>query len=148
MGNWFHAPINQMFHRDALADGFDYGPFVWGADFYFCMNAASKVPTLYWPHNFGEFHAVSRAHYLSATATAQSLFEVSCVREIAAARLQAMTGDGADRLALSAKIEADALRQLVVRWADRHDAGRAMMKAWRVIKKLRRLPKRPVGGDQ
>jgi len=138
LGNWFHAPINQMFHREAVADGFDYGPFVWGADFYFCMTAASRVPTLYWPHNFGEFHAISRAHFLSAPTTAHSLFEGACIREIATARLKTIAHGDGDHHALSARIESDVLRQLLARSASRNAGGRASLKVWRLLRRLRR----------
>src|SRR5262249_50906227 len=104
-GNWFHSPINQMFHREALADGFDYGPFIWAADAFFCMNAAAKVPALYWPECFGEFHAHNRAHFQALGSSLRAVIEGALLREMAAARLEAITGDRARRAALTAKIE-------------------------------------------
>jgi hypothetical protein len=137
-GNWFHAPINQMFHRDALVGGIDYGPFVWGADFYFCVNVASKAPVLYWQESFGTFHEISRAHFLRTSESIQSLLEVYWVRQIAASRLKALTGDAAEFAALSAGVEDSALRRLIAHVANRRRSGRMMLAAWRVVRKAGR----------
>jgi hypothetical protein len=137
-GNWFHAPINQMFHRDALVGGFDYGPFVWGADFYFCVNVASKVPVLYWPESFGTFHETSRAHFLRTGESIQALLEVSWVRQIAASRLNALTGDSGEFATLSAGVENNTLRRLIAHVANRRRAGRTMLAALRAVRKAGR----------
>lgn len=137
-GNWFHAPVNQMFHRDALAEGIDYGPFVWGADFYFCINVASKHPVGYWPEVFGAFHETSRVHFVNSGQSIQALLEVSWVRQIAAVRLKALTGDSAEFATLSAAVEDNALRRLIAHVATRGSAGRAMLAGWRAMRKAGR----------
>jgi len=134
-GNWFHAPVNQMFHRDALADGVDYGPFVWGADFYFCINVASQHQVGYWPEVFGSFHETSRAHFLNSGQSIQALLEVSWVRQIAAARLKALTGDSEEFERLSANVEDSALRRLIAHVASRGVAGRTLLAGWRAMRR-------------
>jgi hypothetical protein len=141
-GNWFHSPINQMFHRDALADGFDYGSFVWAADVCFCMNAAAKVPALYWPECFGEFHARNRAHFQALGSSLRAVIEGALLREMAAARLEAITGDRARHAELSAKIEADLLRRLGSRWLGRSRTGSLMRAGLRGARRLQ-LPSSP-----
>jgi hypothetical protein len=142
IGNWFHSPINQMFHRDALADGFDYGSFVWAADAFFCMNAAAKVPALYWPECFGEFHAHNRAHFQALHSSLRALIEGALLRAMAAAQLEAITGDRARHTALSAKIEADLLRRLGSRWLGRSHTGSLVRAGLRGARRLH-LPSSP-----
>lgn len=137
IGNWFHSPINQMFHRDALADGFDYGPFIWAADVFFCMNAAARVPALYWGECFGEFNAASRAHFVALRRSLRAELEGALVREMAAARLEAITGDRTRHAELSAKIEADLLRRLGSRWLGGSRTGSLMRAGLREVRGLR-----------
>ena len=135
-GNWFDAPINQMFHRDALVDGFDYGPFIWAADVFFCMNAAAKVPALYCGECFGEFHAPSRAHFVALRRSLRAELEGALLREMAAARLETLTGNRARHAQLSAKIEADLLRRLSSRRLGRSHAGSLMRAGLREVRGL------------
>jgi hypothetical protein len=137
IGNWFDSPINQMFHRDALVDGFDYGPFIWGADVFFCLNAAAKVPALYWGECFGEFHAPSRAHFTALRGSLRAELEVALMREMAAAKLEAITGDRARHAELSAKIEADLLRRLGSRRLSSSRTGSLMLAGLREVRGLR-----------
>jgi hypothetical protein len=136
-GNWFDAPISQMFHRDALADGFEYGPFVWAADVYFCLNAAARVPTLYCGECFGEFHAQSRAHFGALRGSLRAELETALLREMAGARLEAITGDRVRHAELSAKIEADVLRRLGSRKLGRSRTGTLIRAGFREVRGLR-----------
>jgi len=128
IGNWFDAPICQMFHRDALVDGFDYGPFLWAADVFFCMNAAAKVPAVYCGEVFGEFHAASRAHFIALRRSLRAELEMALIREMAAARLEAVSGNRARHAELSAKIEDDLLSRLGKRRQGR-SRTRSLMRA-------------------
>ena len=137
IGNWFDAPICQMFHRDALVDGFDYGPFLWAADVFFCMNAAAKVPAVYCGEVFGEFHAASRAHFIALRRSLRAELEMALIREMAAARLEAMTGDRARHVELSAKIEDDLLRRLSKRKLKRSRVGSLFVAGLSEVRGLR-----------
>jgi hypothetical protein len=135
-GNWFYSPINQMFHRDALVEGHDFGPFSWAGDVYFCMNVAAKVPVLYWAESFGEFHVAERVHFKSLGGSFLALLETALVREMAARRLASETGDLERHSALSLKIEADLLRRLSARQLERSVAGSWLLAGLRAARRL------------
>jgi hypothetical protein len=145
LGNWFHSPINQMFHRDALAQGFDFGPFVWAADVFFCMNAAATVPALYWNEIFGEFHVRNRAHFQALGSSLRATLEAALLREMAATKLAALTGDTDRHAQLSAKIEADLRRRLGSRWLGRSRTG-ALVRAG--LRSARDLQARVLNGGR
>jgi hypothetical protein len=127
MGNWFYSPINQMFHRQALADGFDYGSFDWAADVYFCLGVASRFPVLYWAESFGEFQVAERKHFSTQRDTLRAIIEDALVRENAAAAYGRMGQHGPDVRQMSDRIEADLLRRLLSRRLSRSRAGAGLL---------------------
>ncbi len=137
-GNWFYSPINQMVRREAVAAGFDFGPFDWAADVFFCMNLASRMPVAYCGEIFGEFHAAERRHFATQRESLRALLETSLVREMAAARLAAMDGDAERHARLSRAIEDHLLRRLSARRLRRTPGGALALAGMRGLRSAMR----------
>lgn len=80
LGNWFGSPVGQCFNREAVVDGFSFGPWTWAADMQFCYHIAKQWPVLYVAESIGEFHASSRKTFSAQCNALSSSVEEYLVR--------------------------------------------------------------------
>lgn len=92
-GNWFGSPVGQCFHRDAVADGFSFGPWIWAADMQFAYEIAKEWPVLYVAESIGQFHVQARKTFSSQSNALSSSVEEYLVRMQAAREYLQLTDD-------------------------------------------------------
>lgn len=123
LGNWFGSPIGQCFHRDAVADGFNFGPWVWAADMQFCYNIAKQWPVLYLAESVGEFRAEARKTFSTQCNALSSSVEEYLVRVQASKDYLHMTEDQNGYEALSKQIVQDTESLIVNRALNRAETS-------------------------
>lgn len=116
LGNWFGSPVGQCFHRDAVVDGFSFGPWTWGADMQFCYNISKQWPVLYVAESIGEFHVDERKTFSTQCNALSSSVEEYLVRAQAARDYLHATKDQAGY---------EELNRLIVRETESTIVGRA-----------------------
>ena len=84
LGNWFGSPIGQCYQRDAVVDGYSFGPWTWAADMQFCYNIAKQWPVLYVAESIGEFRMEARKTFSTQNNALNSSVEEFLVRSQAA----------------------------------------------------------------
>lgn len=84
LGNWFGSPVGQCFQREAVVDGFNFGPWTWAADMQFCYHIAKQWPVLYVAESIGEFRADERKTFSAQCNALSSSVEEYLVRVQAA----------------------------------------------------------------
>jgi hypothetical protein len=78
-GNWFGAPLGQMYHRRGL-EGAVLGDLEWVADCRLALHAAARHPVQYSAVEIGIFETEHRRHYRAAAATAAAAAEECVMR--------------------------------------------------------------------
>jgi hypothetical protein len=110
-GNWFGSPVGQCFHREAVAEEFSFGPWVWAADMQFCYNISKQWPVLYVAESVGEFHVEARKTFSAQCNALSSSVEEYLVRAQAARDYLQATEDrsGYEQLSQALVQETEAL---------------------------------------
>jgi glycosyltransferase involved in cell wall biosynthesis len=110
-GNWFGAPLGQMYHRRALEQA-ELGELGWVADCRLALEAARRAPVLYAPVDIGVFDTAHRRYYGAVGGTVAALAEECVIRHLAIDMLLALD-PRADAAALRAAVDAGVARGVV-----------------------------------
>jgi hypothetical protein len=133
-GNWFGAPIGHCIRRDAIAAGFEFGPFPWSADFHFCLQLASHSPVLYLSEPVGRFELRHRRYHQANADSHQAVLQDAIVRLDAARRYRDLTGDREGFYALVEQIEAYVAAQTLARVADTDRSAASVREIARLLR--------------
>ncbi len=117
-GNWFGAPIGHCIHREAIANGFEFGVFPWSADFHFCLQLATHFPVLYLRELVGRFELRHRRYHQANADSHQAVLQDAIVRLEAARRYRNLTQDREGFYELVEQIEAYVAAQTLARVDD------------------------------
>jgi glycosyltransferase involved in cell wall biosynthesis len=88
-GNWFGAPLGQMYHRRGFEDA-EIGDLGWVADCRLALEASRRHPVLYAPIDVGVFDSAHRRYHGATRGTVAAVAEECIVRHRAVDMLRAL----------------------------------------------------------